>query len=231
MNYLKPLTERAAVLSQWIESRGALVAPAVSWAEQGWQPIGGVIANGRLWLSLPQLTMSLSLDLPLGAARFTASGTFIGATNTKAIYQNESGIAILDFARGSDVRVPLDAVGPGGRNAAPEACLAVTRLYLSGEKGLLCVNPHTGRVLYFMPWPENVVRFAGLGSKAATAVAATPGPAAEAPARVVQFHPRFIIQSSGPASSIALGPRTVAAGETLYAVIAPDKVVALGPAP
>jgi hypothetical protein len=202
----------------------------VSWAEQGWQPIGGAIANGRLWLSLPQLTMSLSLDLPLGATRFTTSGTFVGATHSKAIIQNESGLVILDVARGSDVRVPPGPVGSGVRNAAPEACLAGTRLYLSGENGLLCLNPHTGRVLYFAPWPEAVIKFAGIETPADTPAAETPGvPSADASPRVVQFHPRFVIQSSGPASSIALNPRSAAAGETLYAVVAPDRVVALAP--
>ncbi|MGI8601519.1 MAG: PQQ-binding-like beta-propeller repeat protein [Verrucomicrobiales bacterium] len=230
MNHLKPLAERAAVLSQWIENKGVLVAPAVSWAEQGWQPIGGVIANGRLILTMPQLTQVLSLDLPLAGARFSLNGSFVGVTGNKAVFQLAGALALLDMARGTTTPVPLDVLGTGGQNAVPEVCLAGTRLYIAGEKGLLCVNPHTQRVLYFAPWPEPVTKFAGHSANTSKGAAIPADPFAQGDqmaGRAVQWHPRFIVQPSTPPTSIALFPRSVAHDGVLYAVVAPNKVVAL----
>jgi outer membrane protein assembly factor BamB len=232
-NHLKPLTERASVLSQWIESKGVLVSPAVSWAEQGWQPIGGAIANGRLLLTMPQLTMALSLDLPLGGSRFDLYGTFVAATGNKAVFHADGAVVCLDMERGTTVSVPLAAVGSGGRNATPEVCLGGTRLYVSGEKGLLCVNPHTQRVVYFAPWPEPVVKFSALKATPSTtgSAAAGPGlPTEQMTGRPVQYHPRFVIQPSEPPMSVALFPRNVARGQTIYVVVAPDKICALSSA-
>ena len=192
MNYLKPATERASVLSRWMESKGVLVAPAVAWAEQNWQPLGGEIVRGRLVLAMPGLVLAPSLALPLGGPRFDPGGTFVGATANRAIFQSNAFLQICDLARGTSVSVPLQQLGLGPTAVIPEAVVAGPRVFVTGEKGLLCLNPLTQRVLYFAPWPEKVRRFAKFDSTASTEGAAGGNPALlQGVQRSVQFTPRW----------------------------------------
>ncbi len=238
INYLRPLAERASALGQWMSGKGALVAPAVAWAEQGWMPIGGELARGRLILTTPGLSLAPSLALPLGGPRFEGvTGTWLGATGGRAVFLNDQGLAIFDLVRGGSVTVPLgDIATPASGGVAmaanqpflaPEGVVAGPRVFVTGPGGLLAVNPWTGRVLFSVAWPEDVRRFAGLETGAAGGGGeADPAALMAMQGRTVQFTPRYVLHSS-PTANAGLRPRHAARGRWLFAVLGADRLVAL----
>ena len=243
LNHLKPLAGRGGVLGQWMQGRGALVAPAVSWAEQNGQPLGGELTGGRLFLSLPGLTLSPTLALPLGGPRLEASaGTWLGAAGPRAVYVGDAGLTIFDGLRGGSVVVPLGQVGgvegdrwPAGAGAGSdgdasdarlpllpvEGTMAGTRVFVTGPGGVLAVNPLNGRVLFASAWPEAVRQFAGPDGSRRDGEGAAPDLA-----RSQQFTPRYLLQSSATATT-ALRPRSAARGRWLFAVLGADRLAAL----
>jgi len=231
-NHLRPRAERASMLGQWLGGRGALVAPAVAWSEQSWQPIGGQLSRDRLILSLPDLTLATSLALPLGGPRLERpAGTLLGTTAHRAVFLREDALTVFDLARGGAVDVPLAAIltppaGAGGGAPRPspafltvEGTVAGPRVFVTGPGGLLAVNPLSGRVLFSEPWSDQVRRFAGL--------APPDGAAAEAPGptRGVQFTPRHVLHSTAT-SNTALRPRHATRGGWLFAVLGADRLAA-----
>jgi hypothetical protein len=241
LNHLQPPDQRSVGLARWLDNKGLLVAPAVAWAEERQAPLGGEIVRGRLVLSLPGVVLSPSLALPLAGPRFEPGGTFVGATAHRAIFQTSTSIQICDLARGTAVNVPIDAVTPAGSAVAPEATVAGPRVYVTGETGLLCLNPLTQRVLFFAPWPPEVVRFAAFAAPtpADPAVPAPPAGVAlsvgprfpQVASRPVQFAPQHIVRAGASGLALAAPPRHAARQATLYAVIGADKVVALSDPP
>jgi outer membrane protein assembly factor BamB len=242
VNYLKPLVDRASVLGQWMGGSGVLVAPAVAWAEQSWQPIGGEIGRGRLLLTMPGLSLSSSLDLPLGGPRLESqAGTWLGATGGRAVFLNDHALTVFDASRGGSVTVPLGAVAvPAGEPAAGqpvgvpsalpplfavEGVVAGPRVFVTGPGGLLAVNPVTGRVLFSAPWPEPVRRFAGLAPDPMPGVN-DPSAQALRPPGGTQFTPRYTLHSSAT-SNLGLRPRHAARGRWLYVVLGADRLAAL----
>jgi thioredoxin-like negative regulator of GroEL len=243
VNYLRPLTDRASVLGQWMEGKGALVAPAVAWAEQAWQPISGELARGRLVLTMPGLILAPSLALPLGGPRLeTQAGTSLGTTGTRAVFLDEQALTVFDLARGGSVTVPLGSVTatgePAGSADTPptpplltvDGTVAGPRVFVTGPGGLLAVNPLSGRVLFSEPWAEPVRRFLGLDPPAAASAPGNPGapamaPMPPSPARSTQFTPRYVLHSSAT-SNLALRPRHAARGRWLFAVLGADRLAA-----
>jgi hypothetical protein len=242
VNYLKPLADRASVLGQWMGGNGVLVAPAVAWAEQSWQPIGGELGRGRLVLTMPGLSLSSSLDLPLGGPRLELqAGTWLGATGGRAVFLNEQALTVFDAARGGSVSVPLGTVAvPAGEPAeappagvagalpplfAVDGTVAGPRVFVTGPGGLLAVNPVSGRVLFSEPWPESVRRFAAL-DPASPPGANEPAGQALRPPGGTQFTPRYMLHTSAT-SNLGLRPRHAARGRWLFAVLGADRLVAL----
>ncbi|MFN0130302.1 MAG: PQQ-binding-like beta-propeller repeat protein [Verrucomicrobiales bacterium] len=235
LNYLRPLADRASVLGQWMAGKGVLVAPAVAWAEQNWQPIGGELARGRLILMMPGLSLAPSMDLPLGGARLDATpGTWLGVTGGRAVFLNDQALTLFDLVRGGSTAVPLAAIAaPSGEARvattppffAVEGTVAGSRVFVTGPGGLMAVNPWTGRVLFAEGWPEAVRQFAGLVPPEA-ATESDPSALAAAQARGVQFTPRYVLHSS-PTANLGLRPRHAARGQWLFAVLGADRLVGL----
>jgi hypothetical protein len=242
-NYLKPVTERASVLGQWMAGTGVLVAPAVAWAEQSWQPIGGELARGRLVLTMPGLTLAPSLDLPLGGPRLEfQAGTCLGTTGSRAVFLNDQSLTVFDMARGGHVSVPLalvasvagDAATPAAQGMASggpplltvEGVVAGPRVFVTGPGGVLAANPLTGRILFSEPWSEPVRRFAGLDLKADPAGAPSALGPAGFQARGTQFTPRYVLHTSAT-SNLGLRPRHAARGRWLFAVLGADRLAGL----
>ncbi|MFW6161792.1 MAG: PQQ-binding-like beta-propeller repeat protein [Planctomycetota bacterium] len=135
--------------------RTALAAPAVVWAKAD-GPRYAAVRSDRLLL-FGQRSFAARLDLPVAAKPMLAGGVFLGTAGGAACFLQRGPklVAVaLESLEGREFG--LDEVTGDQVNAAVQAAVDGSLVYVSGPMGVLCLNVRTGQELFAAPWPKPV---------------------------------------------------------------------------
>ena len=138
---------------------GSFVAPAAAWLGylQGGNAGMGILSGSRLILLGMGIDV-LSLDLPLaGLHRNLYNNTFVGLSGNKACFISGERLSILNITRNTVSVADLSKL-VAQDVAELQVTIAGTRVYASGQRGVACLNIHTGGEIFFSPWPDAVKR-------------------------------------------------------------------------
>ena len=150
----------------------SILAPAAVWASRtarATERMAVISATGRLLLLLPGEMLSINLEMPVGARRILAAGTFVGVAGRSAVFSQQNALVLVDTLNGEVTQVPYqqfiaaaaNSTGLSPSTAAagvwPQACVDGLLIYATGPWGIACVNARTAQVLHIQPWPQNLV--------------------------------------------------------------------------
>ena len=148
---------RLAAAGNFVKFSGSLLAPAAEWVWRATRSKGGFahlaeIVNGHLILAGVG-TYRISLDLPVAAKHFPSesSDTWLGAVGSHAWMFDGSRLRGLNLESGADLTVALNDIA--GEQGASAAVLRGSRIYVSGELGILVLNAFNGTTVARLEWP------------------------------------------------------------------------------
>lgn len=229
MNHMAGRQERLGMAGTFITQEGTLAAPAVSWSDS---LMGGINAAGyvhgqRMVLAGSNALSVYSLNLPLGGLQFNASGTFVGFSGNKLCMLSSSFLQVLDLTRGVTRSIPIaEATKTTGR---VDAVIDGARVYVSGDAGVLCLNVHTQRKIFFEPWPQRLLEVRGKAEPESISSfylqGVVPDEASKAP--TIFANPGY--RSNSPKTQRIFPFRSIVVDGMLITAIRPDMIAALEP--
>jgi outer membrane protein assembly factor BamB len=148
---------RLAAAGNFVKFSGSLLAPAAEWVRRATRSKGGFshdaeIVNGDLILAGVGL-YRISLDLPVSARHFESelSATWLGMAGSHAWTFDGTRLRAVNLDTRADLTVELgDVVGEHGVAAA---VLHGSRIYVSGDSGVLVLNAFNGTKVAKIEWP------------------------------------------------------------------------------
>lgn len=135
------------------DRRTAPVAPAIAWASPHSRRRLGMIQDGRLLLFSDNL-LSLRLDIPLAADKFSAPGTIIGSIGERMCMLYRNDLVVQNIRTGERTKFTLGPVSRG--TSAPrniQAAVFGPFVYATGPGGIMCYNIEGGERVFHVPWP------------------------------------------------------------------------------
>ena len=148
---------RLAAAGDFVKFSGSLLAPAAEWVRRATRSTGGFahdaeIINGDLILAGVGL-YRISLELPVAARHFESelSDTWLGAAGSHAWLFDGSRLRSVDLESGAELFVTVDEIA--GEQGASAAVLRGSRIYVSGDSGVLVVNAYNGAMVARLEWP------------------------------------------------------------------------------
>lgn len=137
-------------------NRTALVAPAVQWAGNACSltPRLGIIHENSLLLFDPGRLLCLRLDLPLAGRQSNVSGTYVGISGRTVCMLSNQTLAFIDPATGNIRTCNLPETTGGNAGARLQAAIDGPLVYVTGPRGILCINARTNQRVFFSAWPE-----------------------------------------------------------------------------
>ena len=121
------------------------------WAQNVGQQRMGVLAGDRLLLFGPSGLLIVRLDVPFKSKAVSATGAFVGLAGRTACLLQASHLALIDVVSGDVKTFPLKDITEG--RGAVQAALDGLMVYVTGPKGILCVNARTRQSAFTASWP------------------------------------------------------------------------------
>lgn len=190
----------------------ALVAPAVAWAAlaHSRQARLGLLERDRVLLFDQSSLLTLPLGLPLAGRRTGFSGTFVGVSGQTLCILQPAMLLFIDLRSGTTRGCPLAEISGGNNAARLQAAIDGPLVYVTGPRGITCVNARSGLRVFCCPWPD----------------VAAPAESSLASAQIYYgLHGLFV--SSGGGQSNCLPMADCVGDGVLYATARPDLLVAL----
>ena len=148
---------RLAAAGNFVKFSGSLLAPAAEWVRRATRSKGGVahdaeIVDGHLILAGVGL-YRISLDLPVAAKHYESelTDTWLGAAGAHGWMFDGTRLRSVNFETGAEMTVSLDEVT--GDRGGSAAVLRGSRIYVSGDSGVLVVNAYNGSTVARLEWP------------------------------------------------------------------------------
>ena len=148
---------RLVAAGNFVKFSGSLLAPAAEWVRRATRSKGGFshdaeIVNGDLILAGVGM-YRISLDLPVAAKHFASelSDTWLGAVGSHAWMFDGSRLRGVNLESGAEMTVALNDIA--GAQGASAAVLRGSRIYVSGDSGVLVLNAFNGTTVARLDWP------------------------------------------------------------------------------
>lgn len=211
-----------------------LSGPAVVWAALDRQGVPRQAALVGPWVLLldPSGISVVRTDLPLGGKRLMVQAALVGVSGRTACLVSGNELLLVDVADGTARRFGLqDQPSPSPYPLPVTAVVDGPLVYVSGPRGILCLNARTAQRVFQADWPKD------LASAAASSTPSPSSPLAPSPYAATPGV-SYVITSSpyGPSSGMAVDPygrRIVPSGVLrvgpgrIYATPSPSRVAAL----
>ncbi len=140
-----------------IGARVAYMGPVVFWAAQTSNERIGLLVGDRLVLGANSQLGLHRLDMPLLGKQVSVSGTYIGRHGRLlCMMQHAGALAVVDTRDGNRHDIAIGEVSGNNPQQYAQCVLDGPLAYVSGPKGLLCVNITTRTKVFMCEWPEEL---------------------------------------------------------------------------
>jgi hypothetical protein len=197
----------------------SLVGPAGLWsvASREGHPRFAVLNDNRLMLASNDRISTMDIDLPIAGRNNRTVGTYLGCIGQHVCFLRANEFYSINLVDGRRGYYTLNDVTGGLTTSRLQAVIDGPLVYVTGPRGLVCINVLAGKRVFRGPWPEG-------------AELAADDPRWPADAGGVDQSSQYLWNGvSVPLSGAARCTPPIGAvfGGTLYVAITPWRVVAI----